>query len=253
MSSCSSSVDRVKTFIFPILRREKIRVILAEQDNFPAFSELRDRCHLGLRLPTSFATSTKEDNSSGTTTSSATKKEKVDRSRNLISERRRRGWIKDKLYALCSLVPNITKMDKASIIGDVVFCVQDLQMEAKKLEVEIAGLEASMAGSKRYQEGLIGNPFQTRLAGNKHPMYKKILKVDMFQVEDKGFYKRVICNKSRLVALSLYRALESLTSFKVQNYNLATISYCFALTFTLNKWWKKEKKQACYLDNYICY
>ncbi|KAK8621866.1 hypothetical protein V6N13_097494 [Hibiscus sabdariffa] len=126
--------------------------------------------------PTSFATSTKKDNSSGTTTSSATKKEKVDRSRNLISERRWRGRMKDKLYALCSLVPK---------------------------------------GSKRYHEGLIGNPFQTRLAGNKHPMYKKILKVDMFQVQDKGFYKRVVCNKSGGVALSLYRALESLTSFKV--------------------------------------
>ncbi|KAK9042115.1 hypothetical protein V6N11_017194 [Hibiscus sabdariffa] len=94
--------------------------------------------------------------------------------------------MKEKLYALRSLVPNITKMDKASIIGDDVLFVQDLQMKAKKLEGEIAGLEASVAGSKRYQEGLIGNPLQTRLAGKKHPMYKKILKVDMIQVEEKG-------------------------------------------------------------------
>ncbi|KAK8601684.1 hypothetical protein V6N13_058632 [Hibiscus sabdariffa] len=175
-----------------------------------------------------------EDNSSGTTTPAATKKAKVDQSRTLISERRRRGRMKEKLYALRSLVPNITKMDKASIIGDAVLYVQDLQMKAKKLEAEIAGLEASMAGSKRYQEGSIGNPLQTRVAGNNHPMYKKILKVDMFQVEEKGFYIRVVCSKSEGVALSLYRALESLTNFKVQNSNLATVSDCFALTFTLN-------------------
>ncbi|KAL4296249.1 hypothetical protein GQ457_12G027960 [Hibiscus cannabinus] len=181
-----------------------------------------------------------EDNSSGTTTktttttSAATKKAKVDRSRTLISERRRRGRMKEKLYALRALVPNITKMDKASIIGDAVLYVQDLQMKAKKLEAEIAGLEASMARSKRYQEGSIGNPLQTRVAGNKHPMYKKILKVDMFQVEEKGFYIRVVCSKSEGVALSLYRALESLTNFKVQNSNLATVSDCFELTFTLN-------------------
>ncbi|KAK8673551.1 hypothetical protein V6N13_111880 [Hibiscus sabdariffa] len=65
-------------------------------------------------------------------------------------------------------------------------------------------------------------------------MYKKILKVDMIQVEEKGFYIRVVCNKSEGVALSLYRALESLTNFKVQNSNLTNISDCFALTFTLN-------------------
>ncbi|KAL4385793.1 hypothetical protein GQ457_15G011470 [Hibiscus cannabinus] len=108
--------------------------------------------------PTSFATSAEGDNSSGTTTSSATKKAKVDQSRNVISEWRRRGRMKDKLYALRSLVPNITKMDKASIIGDVVLHVQDLQMKGKKLKAEIAGLEASMAGPKRYQEGVLGNP-----------------------------------------------------------------------------------------------
>lgn len=54
------------------------------------------------------------EDSSGTTTTTTTtntgKKQKVDRSRTLISERKRRGRMKDKLYALRSLVPNITKV-----------------------------------------------------------------------------------------------------------------------------------------------
>ncbi|GMJ10774.1 FER-like regulator of iron uptake, FER-LIKE IRON DEFICIENCY INDUCED TRANSCRIPTION FACTOR [Hibiscus trionum] len=157
-----------------------------------------------------------EDNSSGTTT----KKAKVDRSRTLISERRRRGRMKEKLYALRSLVPNITKMDKASIIGDAVLYVQDLQMKARKLEAEIADLEASMAGSQKYQEESIGYYLQARVATNNHPIYNKILKLDMFQVEEKGFYIRVVCNKSEGVALSLYRALESLTNFKIPTWPL---------------------------------
>ncbi|KAL6204884.1 hypothetical protein ACLB2K_022151 [Fragaria x ananassa] len=85
------------------------------------------------------------------TTTTTTKKPKIDRSRTLVSERRRRGRMKDKLYAFRSLVPNITKMDKASIIGDAVMYVQDLQKQAKKLKGEISGLQASLEGSRDIQ------------------------------------------------------------------------------------------------------
>ena len=62
-----------------------------------------------------------EENSSGatttttSTTATATKKAKVDRSRTLIIEQRRRGRMKEKLYALRSLVPNITKVSYISV------------------------------------------------------------------------------------------------------------------------------------------
>lgn len=67
-------------------------------------------------------------------------------------------------------------MDKASIIGDAVRYVQDLQMQAKKLKAEIAGLEASLAGSERYQEP-IDKPVKIQVARNSHPMCKKITQV----------------------------------------------------------------------------
>lgn len=60
----------------------------------------------------------RENSSSATTTTTITTSvdtkprsmTKTDRSKTLISERKRRGRMKDKLYALRSLVPNITKV-----------------------------------------------------------------------------------------------------------------------------------------------
>ncbi|XP_050370546.1 transcription factor FER-LIKE IRON DEFICIENCY-INDUCED TRANSCRIPTION FACTOR [Argentina anserina] len=180
-----------------------------------------------------------EDNdgndSSGTTTTTTTtattnKKAKVDRSRTLVSERKRRGRMKDKLYALRSLVPNITKMDKASIIGDAVLYVQDLQKQANNLKGEILQLEASFAGS----EENVGST-KKKVVEDNHLVPKGIIQVDVYQVEEKGFYVKVGCNRGVGVATALYKAIESLTSFNVRNSNLNMVdSTKFEITLTLN-------------------
>jgi len=56
----------------------------------------------------------------------------------------------------------------------------------------------------------------------------------MFQVEEGGYYAKILCNKGEGVAASLYKALESLANFNVQNSNLATVCDTFLLTFTLH-------------------
>ena len=57
----------------------------------------------------------------------------------------------------------------------------------------------------------------------------------MFQVEERGFYVKVVCKNGEGTAVSLYKALESLTSFNVHSSNLATAnSDRYVLTFTLN-------------------
>ncbi|KAJ1388993.1 hypothetical protein SESBI_38675 [Sesbania bispinosa] len=124
-------------------------------------------------------------------------------------------------------------MDKASIIGDAVSYVHDLQAQAKKLKAEVAGLEASLLVSENYQ-GSINNLINVQPTHNSRPICKKIMQVDMFQVEERGYYAKIVCNKGEGVAASLYRALESLAGFNVQNSNLATVSDNFILTFTLN-------------------
>lgn len=56
----------------------------------------------------------------------------------------------------------------------------------------------------------------------------------MFQVEERRFYLRLVSSKGEGVAVSLYRALESLASFDVQNFNFATEPERLVLTFNLN-------------------
>ncbi|KAJ0872289.1 putative transcription factor bHLH family [Helianthus annuus] len=177
----------------------------------------------------------KDDDSSETATTNkpeTTKRiggAKGDRTRTLISERKRRSGMKEKLYALRSLVPNITKMDKASIVGDAARYIQDLQTQSRNLRAEIATIEATktLKTSSSQNSKMAHASYQI-------PTLKMISKLDMFQVEEKGYYVRLVCNKGRGVAASLHRALESLTSFQVQSSNLSTVNDDFVLTFTLD-------------------
>ncbi|KAH7570287.1 hypothetical protein JRO89_XS05G0081800 [Xanthoceras sorbifolium] len=58
-------------------------------------------------------------------------------SKNLVTERNRRNRIKDGLFTLRSLVPKISKMDRAAIVGDAIEYIEELNQELKKLNDEL--------------------------------------------------------------------------------------------------------------------
>nr|XP_018623502.1 transcription factor ABORTED MICROSPORES isoform X3 [Nicotiana tomentosiformis] len=66
-------------------------------------------------------------------------------SKNLVTERKRRNRIKDGLFALRALVPNISKMDKVAILGDAIDYINELEENVKLYQVELNELAAEVS------------------------------------------------------------------------------------------------------------
>lgn len=64
-------------------------------------------------------------------------------SKNIVSERNRRKKLNERLFALRAVVPNISKMDKASIIKDAIDYIQELHEQERRIQAEIMDLESN--------------------------------------------------------------------------------------------------------------
>lgn len=142
-----------------------------------------------------------------------------------VMERRRRRRLNDRLYALRSVVPNITKMDKASIIKDAIEYVLQLQQLERQLIAEIALLDTAAnahttllvggGGMPSTEDGSPTKKMKRNPSFSSHSRRSSSPPVDALEVMvsgagDKVLVVSVACTHRRDAVAKLCRALDGL-------------------------------------------
>ncbi|CAL5033150.1 unnamed protein product [Urochloa decumbens] len=140
--------------------------------------------------------------------------------KNTVMERDRRRRLNEKLYALRSVVPNITKMDKASIVRDAIAYIQHLQEEERQVLAEVAALESSGAAAAVKTEDASADGYQWRTTkrmrmavsddGNVPRTVTASPPVQVSEAGEKMAVVSVRCSRGRDAIAGVCRALEPL-------------------------------------------
>ncbi|KAI9181944.1 hypothetical protein LWI28_020334 [Acer negundo] len=80
------------------------------------------------------------------------------------AERQRREKLNQRFYALRAVVPNISKMDKASLLGDAIAYINELQAKLKTMEEEKDKLGSTSRDSSALESSPIAAEIQHRAA-----------------------------------------------------------------------------------------
>nr|CAB3484090.1 unnamed protein product [Digitaria exilis] len=147
--------------------------------------------------------------------------------KNMVMERDRRRRLNEKLYALRSVVPNITKMDKASIVRDAIAYIEQLQEEERQMLAEVSALESSgdtAAAGVKTEDAATGNDVDTYPCRKRMRMAAedgvsrsieaspplRILEVQVSTAGEKMAVVSIRCSRGRDAFAKVCRALEAL-------------------------------------------
>ncbi|KAL8540685.1 hypothetical protein ACS0TY_002064 [Phlomoides rotata] len=138
-------------------------------------------------------------------------------SKNLEAERRRRKKLNDRLYALRALVPNISKLDRASILGDAIEYVKELKKQSEDLKMELTEHPDNEDSTREMtrDDANISHPKHEHDNPNVQLMEPQ---VEVLQLNGNDFLVKVFCEHRNGGFVRLMEALNSL-GLEVGNVN----------------------------------
>ncbi|VVA15694.1 PREDICTED: mRNAion factor [Prunus dulcis] len=179
--------------------------------------------------------------------------------KNLVAERKRRKKLNERLFALRALVPNISKLDRASILGDAIEYVQELQKQAKQLQDELddhaedegpknSGItghhnniqseiqsELDPGGPKTdHQHDSISKQSQDSDVIHDHKTQQMEPQVEVAQLDGNQFFVKVFCEHKPGGFVRLMEALSSL-SLEVINANVTSFRCLVSNVFIVER------------------
>nr|ASL24779.1 aborted microspores 2 [Allium cepa] len=175
-------------------------------------------------------------------------------SKNLMAERKRRKKLNDRLYALRALVPKITKMDRASILGDAIEYVMELQKQVKELEEELENETNHDDEAKQYESnfdmvttnlnGLLNDqameldesPKLSKLehSSSEEKVNQMEPQVEVKQLDGNEFYLKILCEHKFGGFSRLMEAISSL-GLEVTNATVTTQQSLVLNVFTVQR------------------
>ncbi|XP_054805042.1 transcription factor bHLH35 isoform X2 [Prosopis cineraria] len=159
-------------------------------------------------------------------------------SKNIVSERNRRKKLNERLFALRAVVPNISKMDKASIIKDAIDYIQHLHEQERSIEAEISELESGKQITKQsssdidYEQDLpvllrskkkkTGQQlYDSAISSRNSPV--EVLELKVTHMGEKTIVVSLTCSKRTNTMVKLCEAFESL-KLKIITANITCFS-----------------------------
>ncbi|XVE79950.1 hypothetical protein DITRI_Ditri14bG0098500 [Diplodiscus trichospermus] len=155
-------------------------------------------------------------------------------SKNIVSERNRRKKLNERLFALRAVVPNISKMDKASIIKDAIDYIQELQEQENRIQAEIVELESGKLKKNPEYEyekelpALLRTSKKTKqdnilVSGGSTTFPIEILELKVTNMGEKTVVVSITCSKRTDTMVKLCEAFESL-KLKIITANITVVS-----------------------------
>eukprot|EP00268_Persea_americana_P032007 TRINITY_DN3131_c0_g2_i3.p1 TRINITY_DN3131_c0_g2~~TRINITY_DN3131_c0_g2_i3.p1 ORF type:complete len:249 (-),score=43.15 TRINITY_DN3131_c0_g2_i3:1364-2110(-) len=156
--------------------------------------------------------------------------------KNIVSERNRRKKLNERLFALRAVVPNISKMDKASIIKDAIEYIQELHGQERRIQAELTELESgrqkripnfrfghensyfSSTKKKRIDRG-----YESEGAGGISTAPIEVLELRVSEVGEKTSVITITCSKNKDTMVKLCEVFESL-KLKIITANITAFS-----------------------------